>query len=341
MRFIRSAVALALLVGVVALPGWAQSESDQESKVQDWKSRDWKSQDWGAPGFAPQNAAVGGSGAGVAATEARADAAFMAKHFKDAAELYADVLEDQPLNGKAWFRLGFAQNSLGEYAKSSTSFEKSYTTGFMPVISMYNVACGYARVGDKAKALFWLQKIADSGYRDVNQLMKDADFDSIRNEPKFAQIMDQIKGNAAPCEKAAEHHQFDFWVGEWTVAAPGGQEAGKSKVERVVDQCALVETWWGAMGGNGKSINLYNSNLKKWQQFWVDSSGVSTLYTGERVGNEMRFTADINREGKALKKKMTFFNVDADRVRVVGESSADEGKTWKMEYDLTYVRTKS
>lgn len=323
MRMIRNLIWLAALSAVLASPLAAQ-----ESRA------------WGKPDFAGQQGSLGAGGAGVA-MEARADAAFMAKNFKDAVELYADVLEDQPLNGKAWFRLGFAQNSIGEFAKSATSFEKSYTAGFMPVISMYNVACGYARVGDKAKALFWLQKIADSGYRDVNQMMKDSDFDNIRNEPKFAQIMDQIKGNATPCEKKAEHHQFDFWVGEWDVVAPGGQAAGKSRIERAVDQCAIVENWWGATGSNGKSINLYNTAIQKWQQFWVDNSGVSTLYVGERVGNEMRFTADsYSREGKPIKRKMTFFAVDADKVRQVGETSGDGGKTWKVEYELLYVRTK-
>jgi len=289
---------------------------------------------------AAQSAGMGSSAAG-GSTEARADAAFMAKEFKDAAALYADVLEDQPLNGKAWFRLGFAQNAVGEYAKSSASFEKSYTAGFMPVISMYNAACGYARIGEKAKALFWLQKIADSGYRDVNQMMKDADFDNIRQEPRFAQIMEQIKGNATPCQKAAEHHQFDFWVGEWDVVAPGGQAAGKSKIERAVDQCAIVENWWGATGSTGKSINLYNSATKKWQQFWVDNSGTSTLYVGERVGNEMRFVADAwSKDGKPMKRRMTFTPVEPDKVRQVGETSTDDGKTWKVEYDLTYLRRK-
>jgi hypothetical protein len=228
----------------------------------------------------------------------------------------------------------------GEFAKSAVSFEKSYTAGFMPVLSMYNAACGYSRIGEKAKALFWLQKIADSGYRDVGQISKDADFDNIRNEPKYAQILEQVKTNATPCEKTAEHHQFDFWVGEWAVWAPGGQEAGKSKIERVIDQCAIVENWWGVTGSQGKSLNLYNTSLKKWQQFWVDNGGVSTLYTGERVGNEMRFMADsMTKEGKPLKRKMTFIMVDEDKVRQVGESSMD-GKTWKVEYDLMYTRKK-
>jgi tetratricopeptide (TPR) repeat protein len=288
-----------------------------------------------------QQGGVGGGAAGAPA-EARAEAAFMAKDFKTAADLYTDFLEDYPLNGKAWFRLGFAQNSIGQFAKSSTSFEKAYTAGFMPIISMYNAACGYARTGEKAKAMFWLQKIADSGYRDTSQLMKDADLDSLRNEPKFGQIMQQIKGNATPCEKAEEHHQFDFWVGEWEVMAPGGQVAGKSRIERAVDQCAIIENWTGMMGGSGRSLNLYNSALKKWQQFWVDSSGISTLYVGERVGNEMRFSADSwTKDGQPLKRKMTFVSLDPDKVRQFGETSIDGGKTWKMEYDLTYVRKKS
>ncbi|MEO5937027.1 MAG: hypothetical protein ABIP81_07420, partial [Terriglobales bacterium] len=93
MRMIRNLIWLAALSAVVTLPLAAQEP--------------WQ---WGKPDFAGPQGAVGAGGAGVA-MEARADAAFMAKNFKDAAELYADVLEDQPLNGKAWFRLGFAQNS--------------------------------------------------------------------------------------------------------------------------------------------------------------------------------------------------------------------------------------
>ena len=293
-------------------------------------------------GFAVAQAAQGGMySAGGGSLEARANAAFMAKNFREAAPLYAELLEDNPLNGKAWYNLGFSQNMNGEFAKSASSFEKSYTAGFMPVLSMYNAACGYSRIGDKAKALFWLQKIADAGYRDAGQISRDADFDNIRNEPKYAQILEQVKGNATPCEKSAEARQFDFWVGEWAVWAPGGQEAGKSKVERAIDQCALVENWWGVTGSQGKSLNLYNTSLKKWQQFWVDNGGVSTLYTGERVGNEMRFQADsVTKEGKPVKRKMTFFIQDDGKVRQVGESSVDNGKTWTVEYDLVYTRVK-
>ena len=32
--------------------------------------------------------------------------------------------------------------------------------------------------------------------------------------------------------------------------------------------------------------------IKKWQQFWVDSSGGPTLYTGQLINGEMRFDAE-------------------------------------------------
>jgi hypothetical protein len=39
-------------------------------------------------------------------------------------------------------------------------------------------------------------------------------------------------------------------------------------------------------------------------------------------------------DGSFKIKKMTFFNLESDKVRQFGESSADGGKTWKTDFDL-------
>ena len=49
----------------------------------------------------------------------------------------------------------------------------------------------------------------------------------------------------APCA-APEFRQFDFWLGQWTVADPGGKEQGQSQITREAGGCAIGEHWAGA-----------------------------------------------------------------------------------------------
>jgi len=52
-------------------------------------------------------------------------------------------------------------------------------------------------------------------------------------------------------------------------------------------------------------------------------------------------TANVKQPDGSFKiQKMTFFNLTPDRVRQLGESSVDEGKIWKTDFDLEYRRRK-
>ncbi|HUQ50060.1 MAG TPA: tetratricopeptide repeat protein [Terriglobales bacterium] len=271
----------------------------------------------------------------------KADAAFNAKRWEEAVKYYDELVELNPGNGRAWFQLGYVQNLSKDFEKSVVSFEKSYAAGYLPHLSMYNTACGYARLGNKAKALFWLQKVADAGYSNANQFIQDEDLANVRQEPRFQQILAQVKKNSEPCVDSPESRQFDFWIGKWDVYTPTGEMGGESVIEPIMGKCVVLERWKGATGGAGTSYNAYNKELKKWQQFWVDGRGDVLLFTGERVGDEMRYrTEGTDREGNKVLRKMTFFALEKDKVRQLGESSSDGGKSWKTDYDLMYVRKK-
>ena len=101
------------------------------------------------------------------------------------------------------------------------------------------------------------------------------------------------------------NRQFDFWVGEWDVQTPQGQPAGSSTVQNILGGCVILENWTG-LGSQGKSFNAYNQALKKWQQYWVDDTGITTLYTGEVVGNQMRYLADAGSQNGQQARRMTF-----------------------------------
>jgi hypothetical protein len=151
-----------------------------------------------------------------------------------------------------------------------------------------------------------------------------------------------MKEQAAPCKYAQKHpqyRQFDFWVGEWDVYGKGGALSGHSHVDLILGNCVISENWTDMAGGEGKSYNKYNAPLKRWEQYWVDQYGATTFYVGNLEGPNMVYLADgFNPSGKPQKQRMTFFPLGPDKVRQFGESSDDEGKTWKVSFDLTYVR---
>jgi ketosteroid isomerase-like protein len=144
-----------------------------------------------------------------------------------------------------------------------------------------------------------------------------------------------------PCAARPEYRQFDFWIGEWDVQA-GGQQAGTSSVQLILDQCVIFENWTGVRGGMGKSFNIYNAAAGKWQQTWVDSMGnVSELY-GEFKDGAMRLVGEKpDPKGGKIITKLSFIPLEGGRVRQLWESSQDGGKTWYAMFDGLYTRRRS
>jgi len=45
-------------------------------------------------------------------------------------------------------------------------------------------------------------------------------------------------------------------------------------------------------------------------------------------------------DGSKLKRHLRFFALGSDKVRQFSQGSTDNGKTWNVEYDFTYIRKK-
>ncbi|MDE3201656.1 MAG: hypothetical protein KGN79_12130 [Acidobacteriota bacterium] len=144
-----------------------------------------------------------------------------------------------------------------------------------------------------------------------------------------------------PCD-APEFHQFDFWLGDWNVVGTRtGKVAGTSHIERAMGGCVIWENWTSAGSGYfGKSYNTYNVLLKRWEQYWVDNVAGVMFFHGELKDGVMDYwTDDVpQKDGKMLRRHLQFFNEGPDKVRQFSQGSNDGGKTWFVEYDLTYNR---
>jgi hypothetical protein len=153
--------------------------------------------------------------------------------------------------------------------------------------------------------------------------------------------LDKADHNAFPCKYSPEYKQFDFWVGEWTVKQTGAdQVVGSSSIHKILDDCVVLENWTGERGNTGKSFNIYDSNTKKWEQYWVDSNGGRIFFSGHLDGTTMDYYADTDENGKKATRHLQFFNVGRDEVRQFSQRSEDGGKTWSVEYDFSYYRKK-
>ncbi len=57
----------------------------------------------------------------------------------------------------------------------------------------YDLACCYALTGQKKKALEALAQSVENGYNDYNHILVDTDFDSLRKDKKFQQLVQKVK----------------------------------------------------------------------------------------------------------------------------------------------------
>ena len=190
-------------------------------------------------------------------------------------------------------------------------------------------------------ALGVLEALAASGFANTAVLTM-TDLDSLRSQPRFKAFETRVGTNARPCANDPRFHAFDFWIGEWDVQptgpnrAPIGQGA-TSIIEAQLDGCVIQENWLPPGGVAGKSFNIFNRVTNQWEQYYVDTRGTVTHYTGAfREDGNLYYEA--NQFGTPNKVRMTFFNQGPNQVRQLGHVSKDGGKTWTVTFDLTYVR---
>jgi len=182
------------------------------------------------------------------------------------------------------------------------------------------------------------------GYAQPDEMANDPDLQSIRPDTHFPALLEDARRNLTPCAYNAENRQFDFWVGNWDVVTTKEQtSAGTSHIEKTIGDCVIWENWASlGTGYRGKSYNIYNASLKRWEQFWVDNAGGMIHFFGALKNNVMDFyTDDIPQpDGTKLRRHLQFFNLGPEKVRQFSQGSTDGGSTWSVEYDFTYNRRK-
>lgn len=264
---------------------------------------------------------------------------FNNQKWEEAARAYETITATEPNNARAWYQLGMSRFSLRQFEAAIAAFQKNIAITRNPS-AMYNVACAFARLNQKEKAMEWLDKAVTNNLSPFTDINADEDLASLRGDPRFKELATSLDKKRRPCMYSASAREFDFWIGEWDVFNPQGQKAGTSVIQQIAEGCGVLENWTSSIGGAGKSINFFDPASAKWYQYWIGANGVPNRYEGTYRDGAMRYEGEKSAAGNAL-TRLTFFNLDSNTVRQLAENSTDNGKTWTVVYDFKYVRKKS
>jgi tetratricopeptide (TPR) repeat protein len=277
-----------------------------------------------------------------------AEKAYLAHDWNAAESQYSALVKLEPENPRYYYRLGVSARANKHYSAALEAMQKAKVLGApkgLPVsLADYEIAASYAGVGNSSLAIESLKSAANAGFTQPDRLRSDAEWNSLRTNDQFIALAKQVQHNATPCDDA-EFKQFDFWLGDWDVAqASDSAHLGASSISKEMNGCVVWENWTTAGGPYfGKSYNTWNANLKRWEQYWVDTSGGVMFFHGGLKQDVMDYwTDDVPQStGGTLLRHLQFFNLGPDKVRQFSQGSSDGGKTWTTEYDLIYTRVQA
>jgi len=263
---------------------------------------------------------------------------YAAGDWNSAIKSYQVIVKADPQNWNAKMRLGVALTSSGK-PMEALPFLKDAVEIAKNAPPMYYLASAYASLDNKEKAFEWLDQSLQNGLNMLNIFESDPNLANLKNDPRYTAAYERLKKNVHPCLYLPEMRQFDFWIGRWNVQSANGQFVGESKIEKILDDCVILENWTSAAPNRyaGKSFNLYNTSTGKWMQTWVDDKGgVSEFIKGEYKEGTMQFVTLPDKQKKMT--RLTFTRLNENLVRQHFEVTTDDGKIWTTTTDLYYHR---
>lgn len=144
----------------------------------------------------------------------------------------------------------------------------------------------------------------------------------------------------SPCATDPQSRQLDFWLGSWTVTAPGGSSTATSKVSLALDQCLLVEKWDGGRGHSGENMFAYSPEEKTWYGMFADNTGRVHVFSDGKVASATAEFRGMSHgpKGETVLNMVRVVRVGANRVEQTWQKSTDNGTTWTTEFRGEYTR---
>lgn len=146
--------------------------------------------------------------------------------------------------------------------------------------------------------------------------------------------------STGPCALSPGNRALDFWLGHWTVSAPGGSPSATSAVALDLDKCLVVERWDGGRGHIGENLFAYSADDQSWHGFFADNEGrIHVFLNGKASPGMAQFTGPSRGpNGKNILNRVTIRRISANSVEQAWEKSSDSGRTWTTAFRGEYTR---
>jgi tetratricopeptide (TPR) repeat protein len=288
-----------------------------------------------------------------------AQALFQQQKYAEAAAAYEAIIKAEKGAKDPRSRAGIAASlyNLQEYARALPYAQEASRMiddaavqfeypGLPPGAVWLRLARIYNKLGRSDDAFAALTTAAKYPIPNARSLEADDDLAALRSDTRWKTFWETVTSNVDPCNTAPEFRQLDFWIGEWDVLGGAGQVIGTSKIERILGNCVILETYTAAPGSSaspayvGQAFHFYDPNAKKWVQHYIDTTATPFDWTGQFVNAEMRYTREglFGPKNLPVQQRMTFTKLPDGKVRQLFEQSADGGKTWRAGFNGTYVK---
>jgi tetratricopeptide (TPR) repeat protein len=133
-----------------------------------------------------------------AAALARADRAYAAQRWREAADLYQGALTVGGGAPRRWWALGHALFNDNRHRESIAAYERALQLGAgEPAIGAWQIARAYALEGNGKQALRWLQHAMSAGLDDREAIRGDPAFAPYRDDPRFSELVDRPRSRPA------------------------------------------------------------------------------------------------------------------------------------------------
>jgi hypothetical protein len=158
-----------------------------------------------------------------------------------AAEIYGGLVRANPDDGPSWSDYGFCLHGAKRYEEALAAYARAIELGHRPGANLYNSACALALLGRKDEALSWLELALKARFAEQETLERDTDMDSLRADPRFAELTGITKGLPRPPGATREEGwawDLDFFIRRmeqmhWDLYAKVPEPKFQAEVERL------------------------------------------------------------------------------------------------------------
>jgi beta-lactamase regulating signal transducer with metallopeptidase domain len=110
------------------------------------------------------------------------------QRWKETAEHHKAITLKYPQSGRAWFNYGYASLQAGDFAAAHEAFRRTIALRHRIGTASYNIACTYAREGNRDAAFEWLAKAREAGF-DLSDAYKDEDLEALHTDARWRRVV--------------------------------------------------------------------------------------------------------------------------------------------------------